>query len=80
MADPISALIGVGGGLLTSLFGGHKGSSPQVQLPATPPPPVQQPIGAADTNKAKAGQASFLSAAAPAASSQNQGGKSLLGQ
>jgi hypothetical protein len=79
MADPItlgtSLALGVGGSLLSSLFG------KKPPKPEAPPPmaaPASSPTGNQDTNKPK-NQASFLSQATPP-SVGNRGQSTLLGQ
>lgn len=78
MGDPISGLLGLGAGLVGSLFG-HKGGGQQPMPNPPPPPPRMNPTGSANTNK-QAQNPSFLAASAPPAPAANQGGKSLLGQ
>jgi len=75
MSDPFSALIGMAGGTLMSLFGGGK------DKPEAPPPmaaPESAPTGTPNSNKPKNAQ-SFVSAAA-APQQQTRGQATLLGQ
>lgn len=75
MGDPISKMFG---------GGGNDGMNPMMMMALMPkapptPPPVQSPVGSPSTNKPNMGQ-SFVSSAAPAPSTSQPGGKTLLGQ
>jgi len=78
MADPLTLIAAVGGGLLSSLLGGKTPSAPQLPPAA---PPVQQPTGTQTSNaNTSANQPSFLAAAAAPGANNLSGSKSLLGQ